>query len=427
MVRKTTRRHAQGDASRRLILDAALGLGAERGYVGTTLALIKERTGLPTSALYWHFDSKDDILSDALTHGFVQWDWQLKRWDSRHVADDVARDGLAGAVLGCLRRSTEGMDNEPGFWRMGLLLALESGPAVGNGPRERFVKIRGEALGDIQAWWSTAVPGGSLDTADLARLTLAALDGLFLRHQSDGPADIDRLLVRLARGLATIATGPGRRLRPAPQPAPAPAPAPSVPDDPEQPVTQAAPTSRDRLLEAACAVAAESGYEGATISRICQAAGLPASSLYWHFADKDDLFAAVVEHSYTEWAATQPSWPPPVPRSGWAEDLHDMVLAVASSIAELPPFLRIGCMLLLLRRSEPTPGRERFIDVRLRRRRHTASWFRAAGAPDDEALLRAGLLMALDDGLLISRLIDEPLWRPAPTADLLTDLLSAGL
>lgn len=422
MVRKTTRRHAQGDASRQLILDAALGLGAERGYVGTTLALIKERTGLPTSALYWHFDSKDDILSDALMHGFLQWDWRLKRWDSQHVAEDVARDGLAGAVLGCLRRSTDGMDNEPGFWRMGLLLALESGPAVGHGPRERFVKIRGEVLGDIQAWWSAAVPGGRQDAAELARITLAALDGLFLRQQSDGPAATDRLLVRLARGLATIATRSEPPIRPAPRPAAPASPAPSTPSTADE-----TPTGRDKLLVAACTVAAESGYEGATISRICHAAGLPASSLYWHFADKDDLFAAVVEHSYAEWTATQPAWPPAAPRSSPLEDLYDMVLAVVDSIAGLPPFLRIGCMLLLLRRSRPTPGRERFVDVRLRRRRHTASWFRAAGAAEDEALLRAGLLMALDDGLLISRLVDLPTWRSAPTADLVTDLLAAGL
>ena len=47
MARKTERRHRQGDESRQAILDATLALAAERGYDGTTVALVQKATGLP--------------------------------------------------------------------------------------------------------------------------------------------------------------------------------------------------------------------------------------------------------------------------------------------------------------------------------------------------------------------------------------------
>src|SRR3712207_7163102 len=44
---------------------------------------------------------------------------------------------------------------------------------------------------------------------------------------------------------------------------------------------------------AAAEIAAEHGYAGTTIARITERSGLPASSVYWFFEDKDDLLAAV--------------------------------------------------------------------------------------------------------------------------------------
>ena len=55
--------------------------------------------------------------------------------------------------------------------------------------------------------------------------------------------------------------------------------------------------SRERMLDAATEVATERGYEGTTISLVSKKSGLPPTSIYWHFADKDDLIAAVIERS----------------------------------------------------------------------------------------------------------------------------------
>ena len=56
-----TRRPPRG-ATRERILDVALELFNDRGYDKTSLREIAERLGITKAALYYHFDSKEDIL-----------------------------------------------------------------------------------------------------------------------------------------------------------------------------------------------------------------------------------------------------------------------------------------------------------------------------------------------------------------------------
>lgn len=48
------------------ILDAAAALFIERGYSATTTRAITDRVGIRQGALYYHFDSKDDVLRELL-------------------------------------------------------------------------------------------------------------------------------------------------------------------------------------------------------------------------------------------------------------------------------------------------------------------------------------------------------------------------
>jgi len=59
--------------------------------------------------------------------------------------------------------------------------------------------------------------------------------------------------------------------------------------------------SRERILDAANEIASERGYEGTSIGLVSKKCGLPASSIYWHFKDKDDLLAAVIDRSFETW------------------------------------------------------------------------------------------------------------------------------
>ena len=118
--------------------------------------------------------------------------------------------------------------------------------------------------------------------------------------------------------------------------------------------------SRNRILDAATEIAAERGYEGTSIGAVSAKCGLPASSIYWHFKDKDDLIAAVIERSF---AHVLSAWQ--MPDEGTArERLVTMVLQIGKALLDSPDFLRLGLMLALERRPVEPRARAMFIDVR---------------------------------------------------------------
>src|SRR4249919_1993187 len=86
--------------------------------------------------------------------------------------------------------------------------------------------------------------------------------------------------------------------------------------------------SRDRILDAAAEIAAERGYEGTSITLVSAKCGLPASSIYWHFKDKDDLIAAVIERSFGHWLT---AWQ--FPDEGDAQDrMKGMAMQIAKAL-----------------------------------------------------------------------------------------------
>ena len=118
--------------------------------------------------------------------------------------------------------------------------------------------------------------------------------------------------------------------------------------------------SRARILDAATEIAAERGYEGTSIGAVSTKCGLPASSIYWHFKDKDDLIAAVIERSFNNWLKV---WQ--LPDDLVAVDrLVEVATGTAKAIMESPDFLRLGLMLALERRPVEPRARAMFIQVR---------------------------------------------------------------
>ncbi|WP_329331344.1 TetR/AcrR family transcriptional regulator [Streptomyces sp. NBC_00663] len=120
--------------------------------------------------------------------------------------------------------------------------------------------------------------------------------------------------------------------------------------------------SRQRILDAAVEIAGERGYEGTSIAAVSAKCGLPASSIYWHFKDKDDLIAAVIERSFETWltAVELPDEETGTP----LERVTAMAANVAKSLVDAPDFLRLGLMLALERRPAEPRGRTAFLQVR---------------------------------------------------------------
>src|SRR5258706_11187553 len=67
---KLPRRTDRGALKREQILDAAAKVLARRGYTGTTLSEIAEEVGSAgAGSLYYHFDSRDELVEEVLRRG----------------------------------------------------------------------------------------------------------------------------------------------------------------------------------------------------------------------------------------------------------------------------------------------------------------------------------------------------------------------
>lgn len=200
MPRKSSRRHQQGIESRQRILQAALEIAAERGYDGTTIALVTKETGLPASSVYWHFKNKDQLLAETLDYSYRKWRATTPTW-----SDGVAGDDAPAAVRDRLQRAAQAIVESPEFWRLGLMLALENRP-VEPLARTRYLEVREDTRAAIEAWWTDLLTheglrAGSDIPQRIARFHLAFMDGLFLGLRSRAGWDRKRIVDIVAAGI----------------------------------------------------------------------------------------------------------------------------------------------------------------------------------------------------------------------------------
>ncbi|MFF0483377.1 TetR/AcrR family transcriptional regulator [Streptomyces sp. NPDC004435] len=164
--------------------------------------------------------------------------------------------------------------------------------------------------------------------------------------------------------------------------------------------------SRQRILDAAVEIAGERGYEGTSIAAVSTKCGLPASSIYWHFKDKDDLIAAVIERSFETWLAAVelPSEETGTP----LERVTAMAGKVGKSLIDAPDFLRLGLMLALERRPAEPRGRTVFLQVRDIARAKIADMAQELVPDLDEHSMHALTTYAVAgaDGLFVQREIN---------------------
>ncbi|MET3861361.1 AcrR family transcriptional regulator [Dietzia sp. 2505] len=163
--------------------------------------------------------------------------------------------------------------------------------------------------------------------------------------------------------------------------------------------------SRRRILEAAAAVAGERGYEGTSIAQVSKVSGLPASSIYWHFADKDALLAAVVEESVELWLGQ-------VTRGegdSLAERVTELCLGVAKTFSQSPDFLRLVLMLALERRPVEPAAREIYLRLRGEAIERIAGELALVrpGLADADARLVATYALGGGDGIFLASLTGD--------------------
>lgn len=170
------------ETGREALLAAAIDVLCDHGPAGTTVARVCERSGLPASSLYWHFEDLDSLVRAALDTAFERWEHRTRPWPDGPVDE---RPALLGEQL---RAGFGDMLEEPEAFRIGFMLLLQRGESEA---RRRFRQIRREVsqgnarriagwLGlppppeDVVVAATTSMPG----ILAWAMMTLA--DGLFM-------------------------------------------------------------------------------------------------------------------------------------------------------------------------------------------------------------------------------------------------------
>ncbi|HZR83441.1 MAG TPA: helix-turn-helix domain-containing protein [Candidatus Binatia bacterium] len=201
-ARRLSRREQLGVESRRRIIDAAAALMAERGFAGTSIAAVSQRSGLPSGSIYWHFDSKETLLAAVVEEGARRWFGALPRID-RLLKDPARR---TAALFEAIDASLE---SHPEFLRLLLLIALERRDVD---PTSLAVirRVRARALASIRKMLLVLLePLGPRDADhiadEFARLVLVVADGSFVaQHIDPEQADVRRSFGLLRRALTAL-------------------------------------------------------------------------------------------------------------------------------------------------------------------------------------------------------------------------------
>ena len=176
---KPRRKRADGELSRQRILDAATEIAAERGYEGTSIALVSKKCGLPASSIYWHFKDKDDLIAAVIERSFASW---LAAWQFPDEGD--APDRMKGMAM----QIAKALLDSPDFIRLGLMLALERRPVEARA-RAMFLQARAQAYSQLIDVIGELTPDlTDAQTHQLATYALAGADGLFIAKEIGGDA-----------------------------------------------------------------------------------------------------------------------------------------------------------------------------------------------------------------------------------------------
>lgn len=173
------RRRVDGELSRISILDAATAIAAERGYEGTSIALVSAKCELPASSIYWHFKNKDDLIAAVIERSFASW---LSAWQVPETGTPRER------VQGLAMQIAKALLDSPDFIRLGLMLALERRPVEARA-RAMFIAARTQTYRALTDTLGELTPG--LTDAQIHQLVtyaIAGADGLFIAKEIGGDA-----------------------------------------------------------------------------------------------------------------------------------------------------------------------------------------------------------------------------------------------
>lgn len=194
----------RGRRSRAEILEAAARVMSERGYVGTSMSTLATTTGLPKSAIYHHFGSKEGLLSEVMARGARDFYARM-----RSTRLDVPEGTPHQRLEILLQRTLDAFVASGPFIRLYVLLLLTEGI---DSPEVAAVldEVRDEGREQMRqlvavAFASEGPEIASAVAADLDHFGVSGFDGAFIgiHAETDGHSFSERISV-LAEAMAAL-------------------------------------------------------------------------------------------------------------------------------------------------------------------------------------------------------------------------------
>ncbi|MFE3877688.1 TetR/AcrR family transcriptional regulator [Kitasatospora sp. NPDC059146] len=161
--RRTPAVQARLDAQREAVLQSAVGLLAERGYGGCTMAAVADRAGIATGSLYQHFANKAELSVQLFRRVVTR---EMAAVNAAVALRDTPRQRIAAVVETFATRALRAP-------RLAYALLVEPADTVVDGERLVFRRAFRDVIATEIA---AAVAAGELPEQDPV-LTAAALVG----------------------------------------------------------------------------------------------------------------------------------------------------------------------------------------------------------------------------------------------------------
>ncbi len=177
-------RNADGQRTRRAILDAALDLFAEKGFFGTSLRDVAAAVGVRESALYNYFPSKD-ALFDAL----IATDHEEKTERLAALAEGSIADG--GAALEQMALAMLANFALPRQQQLFRILMSDGIRLAATGRINLLERMGSSGRGPVHELMRRLIRAGAVRDADVTTLVVAFVSPLILwRHVRAINADL---------------------------------------------------------------------------------------------------------------------------------------------------------------------------------------------------------------------------------------------
>lgn len=186
-------RASKSNRTRERILDAAAGVLAERGYAAFSLAAVAERAGLQAGSLYYHFDSKDELVYEAVRIGTDN----ARRAVERAVAELEPGHGPLDALTAAITAHLTSVLAHGTFTRASIRSYGQLPPALAERQRESQREYGATWRELIGAASRAGAIRADVDLRTTRLLLLGAMNWSIEWFDAEGPIDPEQLAQQL--------------------------------------------------------------------------------------------------------------------------------------------------------------------------------------------------------------------------------------